>query len=508
VRDELTGVATAGPFRLGDRWITPDANEIDGVRIDAKSMDVLLALAEVAPAVISGAALLDRVWPNVVVVDNVVYQAIAQLRKALGDDAHAPRFIENIPRRGYRLIAEIEHEAREARAPDRLGARTVAGEATQNPAVHLDDKQASYHDQVQTLAKGCCDDLAAVNGSEPQVITDAPPASEPVERKTRTWYETDAAAFAAAIFVVAAVGFTNRSDIGVWLALYVTPIVSRPIDQKIGFATTSDGVRIAYATSGSGPPLVLVVGWFSHLKDGLGSPSYDSAGYIRWWSRDHLVVRYDGRGFGLSDRNVDDFSLDARVRDLEAVVDALGLQRFALDGYSAGGPTALTYIDRHPERVSRLILLATFINSSFVDAKWTERYAAADRMWEFARTDWEKPAARAAVVEWMHPNASEIERRVLMTLYLNSGDGTAFANFASVKVDATNAARGVHVPTLVVAGTADTELPVEATSQVAKAIRGARFELLDGADHFETIGNDPRVLELVSSFLAEDVRVE
>ena len=76
-------------------------------------------------------------------------------------------------------------------------------------------------------------------------------------------------------------------------------------------------------------------------------------------SKNHLFVRYDGRGFGLSDRNVEDFSLDARVRDLEAVVDALGLERFALYGISAGGPTAIAYTVRHPERVSRLILAGT-----------------------------------------------------------------------------------------------------------------------------------------------------
>ena len=94
-------------FKLGDRWVRPEVNQIDDTRIDAKAMEVLVALAELSPAVVSGSALLDRVWPNVVVVNNVVYQAIAQLRKALGDEARSPRYIECVPRRGYRLIAEI-----------------------------------------------------------------------------------------------------------------------------------------------------------------------------------------------------------------------------------------------------------------------------------------------------------------------------------------------------------------------------------------------------------------
>lgn len=103
-------------YCLGDRWITPSLNEIDGVRIEPKTMDVLIALIEAAPGVISAQALLERAWPGVVVVDNVVYQTIAQLRKALGDEAHAPRYIATIPRRGYRLIAAVTREASVARA--------------------------------------------------------------------------------------------------------------------------------------------------------------------------------------------------------------------------------------------------------------------------------------------------------------------------------------------------------------------------------------------------------
>lgn len=98
-------------FRLGERRVCPDVNEIDETRIDAKAMEVLVALAEVSPAVVSGSALLERVWPNVVVVDNVIHQAISQLRKALGDHARSPRYIECIPRRGYRLVARLETDA-------------------------------------------------------------------------------------------------------------------------------------------------------------------------------------------------------------------------------------------------------------------------------------------------------------------------------------------------------------------------------------------------------------
>ena len=124
VSPDRNGFGTLQTYRLGDRRISPGLNEIDGVRIEPRTMDVLVSLMEAAPAVVSAQALLERVWPGVVVVDNVVYHAIAQLRKALGDDAHAPRYIQTVPRRGYRLIAEIRAEPSELgqSPPSDLGA--------------------------------------------------------------------------------------------------------------------------------------------------------------------------------------------------------------------------------------------------------------------------------------------------------------------------------------------------------------------------------------------------
>ena len=130
------------------------------------------------------------------------------------------------------------------------------------------------------------------------------------------------------------------------------------MEQQIRFCTTSDGVRIAYATVGKGPPLVRVLGWFTHLEF-----EWDSAitrNFNDLLSRRHLLIRYDGRGQGLSDRNIQDFSTEADVRDLEAVIDALNLERVALYGISQGGQIAISYAVRHPERVSHLILYGSF----------------------------------------------------------------------------------------------------------------------------------------------------
>ena len=134
--------------------------------------------------------------------------------------------------------------------------------------------------------------------------------------------------------------------------------MSSPTEQEIRFCTASDGVRIAYATIGEGPPLVKAANWLSHLEFDWRSPVW------RHWldelSRDHLFVRYDERGCGLSDRSVEDFSFEAWVRDLESVVDDLALERFTLLGISQGGPVAIAYAALHPERVSRLILYGTY----------------------------------------------------------------------------------------------------------------------------------------------------
>ena len=128
--------------------------------------------------------------------------------------------------------------------------------------------------------------------------------------------------------------------------------------QEIRYCTTSDGVRLAYATTGNGPPLVKASNWLTHLDFEWGSPIW------RHWytalSRHHRLVRYDERGNGMSQRDVSDVSFDTWVRDLETIVDAAGLDRFPLLGISRGGPIAIAYAVKHPERVTQLVLYGAF----------------------------------------------------------------------------------------------------------------------------------------------------
>ena len=124
--------------------------------------------------------------------------------------------------------------------------------------------------------------------------------------------------------------------------------------QEIRFCTAPDGVRLAWASHGQGPPMVKVANWLTHLEHDWESPVW------RYWleglGQSHSVVRYDERGCGLSDWDVGEFSVDHWVSDLETVVDAAGVERFTLLGVSRGAAIAIVYAVRHPERVERIVL--------------------------------------------------------------------------------------------------------------------------------------------------------
>ena len=128
--------------------------------------------------------------------------------------------------------------------------------------------------------------------------------------------------------------------------------------QQIRFCEAPDGVRIAYAVSGIGPPMLVSTCWLSHLQHDWESPVWRH--FLDEIGRFVTIVRYDERGYGLSDWDVTDHGLEARIGDLEAVADHAGLDRFALMGMAQGGPPAISYAARHPERVTRLLFYGSY----------------------------------------------------------------------------------------------------------------------------------------------------
>jgi pimeloyl-ACP methyl ester carboxylesterase len=124
------------------------------------------------------------------------------------------------------------------------------------------------------------------------------------------------------------------------------------------YCRARDGVRLAWARSGQGPPLVKTANWLNHLEYDWDSPIIRHI--FRGLSREHTLIRYDARGNGMSDWDVAELSLDAWVSDLETVVEAAGVERFPLIGISQGCAISIAYAARHPERVSHLVLYGGF----------------------------------------------------------------------------------------------------------------------------------------------------
>jgi pimeloyl-ACP methyl ester carboxylesterase len=135
------------------------------------------------------------------------------------------------------------------------------------------------------------------------------------------------------------------------------------MQQQIRFCTAPDGVRIAYAITGDGPPLVKAANYLTHLEHEWHSPVWRH--WLQGLSETHRLIRYDARGSGLSDWDVASFNMEAWVRDLEAVVSTLNFDRFPLLGISQGAAVCVAYAVKHPERVSRLVLYGGYARGRF-----------------------------------------------------------------------------------------------------------------------------------------------
>jgi DNA-binding winged helix-turn-helix (wHTH) protein/pimeloyl-ACP methyl ester carboxylesterase len=257
------------------------------------------------------------------------------------------------------------------------------------------------------------------------------------------------------------------------------------LQQEIRFCTTADGVRLAYATVGSGPPLVRAAHWITHLDYDWQSPVWHH--WLVGLARGRTLVRYDERGCGLSDHDVADFSLEAWVQDLETVVDSLGLERFPLLGVSQGGAVAIAYAARHPERVSHLVLFGAYAHGRMRRAVTEEQRREAALQVEMVRVGWgrEDPAFRRFFTSSFIPDASpelweafaELLRRTA------SAENAARLMAAWAQIDVTEEASRISVPTLVLHARDETRIPFEEARRLAALIPGARFVSLDSRNH-------------------------
>jgi pimeloyl-ACP methyl ester carboxylesterase/DNA-binding CsgD family transcriptional regulator len=275
------------------------------------------------------------------------------------------------------------------------------------------------------------------------------------------------------------------------------------MDQTIRFVTADDGVKLAYASSGTGTPLVKTANWLNHLEYDFQSPVWRH--WFTAFSRHHTLVRYDVRGTGLSDRVDTPLTFDRFVSDLEQVVDAAGLERFALLGISQGASVAIEYAARHPERVSHIVLHGGFARG------WAKRkpesLRAGKAMMELVRLGWGAGTAafRRMFAELLLPKASDEQVEWFSELQRLTTTPEIAARIieASGDMEVTNRLAQVRAPTMVLHPRRDALVPFEEGRSMAAGIPGAAFVELDSENHV-LVENEPaweRFKMVVGEFL-------
>jgi pimeloyl-ACP methyl ester carboxylesterase/DNA-binding winged helix-turn-helix (wHTH) protein len=368
------------------------------IRLRGKLFDTLRLLVENAGKLVRKDAFMESVWPDSVVEDNNLDYCISQLRKLL-DPA---KYIETVPRHGYRFTAPVSKVASSAASP--------------------------------------------------------------------------------------AIGVGNQP-------------ASLP-RQEIRFSVTEDGVRLAWASIGEGPPLVKASNWLTHLDFEWGSPIWQ-----HWWtelSKHHRVIRYDERGNGMSQRDVPEVSFETWVRDLETVVDAAGLDRFSLLGISRGGAIAVAYAARHPERVSKLILYGAFPVGLYHYGS-AEEIEARQALISLTRLGWghHHPAFCRLFTNRFIPNSTPVHENWFDDLQRVSTSGENAARLLDVDsgIDVRPLLPQLRVPTLILHCDRDQVIVPERGRDLAARIPNARYVSLPSANHL-LLADEPAWEMLLQEFSA------
>lgn len=281
-----------------------------------------------------------------------------------------------------------------------------------------------------------------------------------------------------------------------------------PLSQEISFCTTRDGIRIATASVGQGPTLVWTTAWLSHLEHDLQSPWVGPM--LQALAAHFRVVRYDSRGNGLSQREVNGLGIDAWVSDMEAVVSHLGLSRFALYGLSQGAAVALSYAARHPEHVDRMVLHGGCARGLLRRDPPAKVVAAAKVLLDAAEVGWGQDSAafRQMFLARLVRTATLDQLQTMDRLQRLAISGQVVRQFvaAAYEMDVTQEAGRVRCPTLVAHADEDPCWPFSEGALLASLIPGSKLITLHSKNHLLVPG-EPAVEHLLAEvfqFLGAD----
>ncbi|MGJ8533699.1 MAG: alpha/beta fold hydrolase [Alphaproteobacteria bacterium] len=276
--------------------------------------------------------------------------------------------------------------------------------------------------------------------------------------------------------------------------------------QRIGFCAVQDGTKIAYATIGSGRPLLKAANWLNHLEFDWGSPIWGRT--FAEIARRRTFIRYDERGCGLSDWKVADLSFDAFVEDLEAVADKLELKRFPLLGISQGCAVAIEYAVRHPERVSGLMLFGGYA-AGWRHSASAEEQARREAVLTLTELGWgtDNPAYRHIFSQTFMPDATAAELTWFDEFQRQTTSPANASRFQEAfgRIDVRHRLADVKAPTIVLHSRYDQRIPLELGRAVASGIPDARFFVLESRNHI-LVEHEPAwktCLETMAGFMAE-----
>jgi pimeloyl-ACP methyl ester carboxylesterase/DNA-binding winged helix-turn-helix (wHTH) protein len=411
------------------------------VSLTPKAFDLLLFLVENTGHVLAKDELMQQVWPDSFVEENNLAQNISTLRKAL--ETGGEKFIETVPRRGYRFaaaVSEIEDEAPALVIRERTRSRIVIEESIADESV-------------------------------------TPPLEENI---------------------------AGDADLPASRALGPSSLLQYGLEKppETMYARSGD-VNIAYQVIGDAPlDLVFVMGWVSHLEYFWREPSF--ARFLLRLASFARLILFDKRGTGLSDRvPINELpTLEQRMDDVRAVMDAVGSERAALCGVSEGGPMCSLFAATYPEKTLALVMIGTYAKRiRDDDYPWAPTPEHRQEFFEEMREQWGGPVG----LEERAPSvANDPQFRQWWATYLRMGasPGAALAlTQMNAEIDVRQVLPSIRVPTLVIHRSEDQCLKVEEGRYVAGKIPGARYVELPGRDHLPFVGDQDAILDEVEEFL-------